>query len=438
MEVAGPPGAPPSRCLIEFRRPWGGARTSVSPRRFDPTGALDHQGAVRLSGCEAVRVQREPAVAAHRHGRSCPGVPHRLPGANPTASAGRRLQHAQRAAREADPASRGLGPSDFSDVYPNFDGTFDLCCPADPNGDVGPNHYVQMVNSSFEIFDKQGTSLAGPSRISTIWTGAGDTGDCSTDDDGDPIVLYDPLADRWMLSQFAFTATERAAVSRVHRGLADARSRRGRTSCTTSSFPRRVQRLPAPGRVARRLLHELPAGVLRREPGRVGVRPRQHAQRHLRQPGAVHDRQSGADPAACRPRRPGAPGRRARAVRPCDRREPLGRRRPSGGLRLPRGLGQPGSLDVHLERVPPDHIRPGHVQRDQPVQQLRSPAGYRGPPGVADALGAAAAAVPQLRDPGRSGVQPQRRRERERPCRRALVRAPTRLSSIIRSATVSR
>ncbi|HEX7779946.1 MAG TPA: hypothetical protein VF424_11925, partial [Vicinamibacterales bacterium] len=93
---------------------------------------------------------------------------------------------------------------DFSNVYPNFNGAFDLCCPADPNGDVGPNHYIQMVNSSFQIFDKAGGSLAGPSRINTIWTGAGDTtSDCARNNNGDPIVKYDRQANRWLISQFA-------------------------------------------------------------------------------------------------------------------------------------------------------------------------------------------------------------------------------------------
>ena len=101
-------------------------------------------------------------------------------------------------------ASNTASPTiDFSNVYPNFNGVFDLCCPADPNGDVGPNHYVQMVNSSFQIFNKAGTSLAGPSRISTIWAGAGDTGDCRNNNSGDPIVKYDRAADRWLISQFA-------------------------------------------------------------------------------------------------------------------------------------------------------------------------------------------------------------------------------------------
>jgi hypothetical protein len=68
---------------------------------------------------------------------------------------------------------------------------------------VGPNHYIQMVNSSFQVFDKQGTSQAGPSRISALWVEAGDTGDCANNDSGDPIVKYDQLADRWLISQFA-------------------------------------------------------------------------------------------------------------------------------------------------------------------------------------------------------------------------------------------
>src|SRR3712207_8205335 len=36
--------------------------------------------------------------------------------------------------------------------------------PPDPTGDVGPNHYVQMVNSSIQIFDKNGNTLYGPTN----------------------------------------------------------------------------------------------------------------------------------------------------------------------------------------------------------------------------------------------------------------------------------
>ncbi|MEP7014720.1 MAG: dockerin type I domain-containing protein [Verrucomicrobiota bacterium] len=72
--------------------------------------------------------------------------------------------------------------------------------PPDPNGDVGPNHVVVMMNLSFQIFNKTGTSLFGPASSNTLWSGFG--GPCQTENSGDPVVLYDQLADRWMLSQF--------------------------------------------------------------------------------------------------------------------------------------------------------------------------------------------------------------------------------------------
>ena len=73
--------------------------------------------------------------------------------------------------------------------------------PPDTNGDVGPNHYVQWVNLSLAIYSKTGTLLYGPTDGNTLWAGFG--GPCQTSNDGDPIVLYDALADRWMVSQFA-------------------------------------------------------------------------------------------------------------------------------------------------------------------------------------------------------------------------------------------
>lgn len=74
--------------------------------------------------------------------------------------------------------------------------------PPDTNGDVGPNHYVQMLNLVFGIWDKEGTQLVGPLRNRTLWSGLG--GLCATSSRGDPIVLYDSMADRWLMSEFAF------------------------------------------------------------------------------------------------------------------------------------------------------------------------------------------------------------------------------------------
>ena len=101
-------------------------------------------------------------------------------------------------------APDGVTPAEFSTPSPNFPGAgYTVVVPPDTNGDVGPNHYIQIINSVFQIFNKSGTSLAGPSAISSLWTAAGDTGTCSQRNDGDPVVLYDHLADRWLISQFA-------------------------------------------------------------------------------------------------------------------------------------------------------------------------------------------------------------------------------------------
>ncbi len=71
--------------------------------------------------------------------------------------------------------------------------------PPDTQGDVGPNHYVQMTNLVFAIYDKAGNLLFGPAPNNIFWLGFG--GVCESNNDGDPIVLYDQGADRWVFSQ---------------------------------------------------------------------------------------------------------------------------------------------------------------------------------------------------------------------------------------------
>ena len=72
--------------------------------------------------------------------------------------------------------------------------------PPDPVGDVGPNHYVEMVNLLFAVYSKTGARLLGPVDTGTLWAGF-PIEDC-TDPSGDPIVLYDQTTDRWLLTQF--------------------------------------------------------------------------------------------------------------------------------------------------------------------------------------------------------------------------------------------
>jgi len=83
----------------------------------------------------------------------------------------------------------------------NFEGTpVNNAAPPDSDGRVGPNHYIQFVNTRFQIFDKTGHSLYGPFLGKTLWQFLG--GVCAVHNDGDPIVAYDNLADRFILTQF--------------------------------------------------------------------------------------------------------------------------------------------------------------------------------------------------------------------------------------------
>jgi hypothetical protein len=89
-------------------------------------------------------------------------------------------------------------------VDQNFDGIpADGIAPPDTNGAAGLTQYVQIVNVEFAVYSKTGTLLLGPALIHTLWAGFG--GPCSTSDGGDPIVNYDRIADRWVISQLQYS-----------------------------------------------------------------------------------------------------------------------------------------------------------------------------------------------------------------------------------------
>ncbi|HME31117.1 MAG TPA: hypothetical protein VKG65_00045, partial [Terriglobales bacterium] len=78
--------------------------------------------------------------------------------------------------------------------------------PPDTDGAVGATQYVQWVNGSFAIFDKSsGALIAGPAAGNTLWSGFG--GGCEANNDGDIVVLYDKLANVWVMSQFSVSTT---------------------------------------------------------------------------------------------------------------------------------------------------------------------------------------------------------------------------------------
>lgn len=78
------------------------------------------------------------------------------------------------------------------------------CLPPDTNGDVGPNHYIQAVNVSFTILDKNGNTLVGPTTYNSLFSLMGATPCGLNQNQGDPVVFYDHMADRWVISDFAF------------------------------------------------------------------------------------------------------------------------------------------------------------------------------------------------------------------------------------------
>ena len=78
------------------------------------------------------------------------------------------------------------------------------CAPPDSDGDVGPNHYIEAINVAFRVFDKSGNPLTPVTTYNSLFAPLTGT-QCSGHNAGDPFVFYDHLADRWVISDFAFT-----------------------------------------------------------------------------------------------------------------------------------------------------------------------------------------------------------------------------------------
>ncbi len=74
-----------------------------------------------------------------------------------------------------------------------FDANTSSYTPSDPTGAVGPDHFVGAWNTSFRIFDKEGQPLTANASLSTLFPG---------NNLGDPIVLYDAEADRFIITEF--------------------------------------------------------------------------------------------------------------------------------------------------------------------------------------------------------------------------------------------
>jgi hypothetical protein len=115
--------------------------------------------------------------------------------------------HAISPALQGDPVRQTrLAAANMPAPLVSFDGlglTSIPAWPPDPNGDVGPHHYVQAVNVAVGIYSKTGTLLKSI-PFTGLFQGTGTL--CDNSNQGDPIVVYDQLADRWLISDFAFSS----------------------------------------------------------------------------------------------------------------------------------------------------------------------------------------------------------------------------------------
>src|SRR5205085_1092917 len=77
--------------------------------------------------------------------------------------------------------------------------------PPDTVGDVGPNHFVQAVNTSVGIYNKTTGAALATFTFNGLWAGAGTGTSCDTNNGGDPTVIYVPQYDRFIVADFSWS-----------------------------------------------------------------------------------------------------------------------------------------------------------------------------------------------------------------------------------------
>ena len=76
--------------------------------------------------------------------------------------------------------------------------------PPDTNGDVGPQYYIETVNTAIGVYDKVTGTRVAAFTFNTFMSQGSFGNLCDTNNFGDPVVLYDTFEDRWIITDFAF------------------------------------------------------------------------------------------------------------------------------------------------------------------------------------------------------------------------------------------
>jgi hypothetical protein len=173
--------------------------------------ALGAPPVLASSGAAGAAVPSVQAGPAEHHDTS-PALRDIPPAPRPSGQRVIPVRPVRHEAPRADPVVQSSAGPFAPTASANFDGIgngvagFSVAyAPPDTNLAVGPSQLVESVNVDLAVMSKSGAFLLGPEPINTLWSGFG--GNCQTDNGGDPIVKYDSIANRWLVSQLANTAS---------------------------------------------------------------------------------------------------------------------------------------------------------------------------------------------------------------------------------------
>ena len=192
--------------ITERRNKLGQIVYSIPASRFDISPPLSELAKLPIERHARVQLP-EVSLPPHRILRSDKPDPVTQVVPAPRAPVSRNLS---RSASPAEPAAPAAATTGFNFIGIAEDSPVLGGYPPDENGSVGNDQFVEMVNTQYQVWSlNRATKTAtpvfpAPVNINTLWAGFG--GACQTQNAGDPIVLYDKLANRWFLSQFTSAA----------------------------------------------------------------------------------------------------------------------------------------------------------------------------------------------------------------------------------------
>ena len=114
-------------------------------------------------------------------------------------------QDALVAVADAGPVTSVIAPPPLSSFNGLDFATWGNGHPPDTNGDVGPEFFIQTINTSLGVFRKTDGVRVAAFGINAFMSQGHFGNLCDTNNFGDPVVLYDTFEDRWVITDFAFS-----------------------------------------------------------------------------------------------------------------------------------------------------------------------------------------------------------------------------------------